>query len=608
MRNKAKKIQIATNSNSELQLVPPHPDLKEKINKEIEKNRKKGDFMSMMTIKHQKSVGLDDGLIYPGTLFPLGTTARVAQRMGLNKAPLRGTVRVIVVLVNFSDLAMTQTQAHFNDLFFSIGTIATGSVREYYRDVSNNLVDIVGEVVGPFTLSKSKSYYANGDSGIGNTLPNARTMAEEAVSLANASVDFSSYDNDGDGYIDAYVVIHAGAGAEVTGSTNDIWSHKWVLPSTFNADGKNIYAYLTIPEDCRLGVCAHELGHLLFGFPDLYDTDYSSEGIGNWCLMAGGSWNNGGLTPAHPSAWCKAQQGWVTVVNQTSNATVSVNDVKSSRKVYRLWKNGASGSEYFLVENRQKSGFDAHLPESGLLIWHIDDAIAENSNEAHYKVALMQADGSRNLELNINRGDKGDVYPGSSNNRTFNNISTPNSKSYAGSETCVAVTDISNTGALMTVKFAVKCKTTIKEISKEFTKELTKEFKELRKEVTKEFRKEVIKDIKEKESKKDFIPDKGTFKDKFEKEIFEKPFDNKNLDGKFADGKFGETFNPSSNANPIEQRLDNIENRLNNLEPFIENSLRPDLSMGAFQNEDDFGGELSGQSKQIFDTKNNDTH
>ncbi len=71
------------------------------------------------------------------------------------------------------------------------------------------------------------------------------------------------------------------------------------------ADGTKVFASLTIPEDAKLGVSAHELGHLLFGFPDLYDTDYTSAGTGNWCLMAGGSWNAGGDTPAHPSAWCK---------------------------------------------------------------------------------------------------------------------------------------------------------------------------------------------------------------------------------------------------------------------------------------------------------------
>ena len=146
-------------------------------------------------------------------------------------------------------------------------------------------------------------------------------MARDAAQLANPIVDFAPFDNDGNGFVDAFIVIHAGEGAEETGNANHIWSHKWVLPDgAFNADGTKIFGYLTVPEDCRIGVCAHELGHLVFGWPDLYDTDESSEGLGNWCLMAGGSWNGNGDIPAHPSAWCKVGQGWVSVVNRTSNA------------------------------------------------------------------------------------------------------------------------------------------------------------------------------------------------------------------------------------------------------------------------------------------------
>ena len=177
------------------------------------------------------------------------------------------------------------------------------------------------------------------------------------------------------------------------------------------SDGTKIYAYLTIPEDAKVGVSAHELGHLVFGWPDLYDTDNTSEGIGNWCLMAAGSWVCGGDRPTHPSAWCKSTQGWINIITQTTNADVTINDIKSSRTAYRLWKDGAGGNEYFLVENRQQSGLDASLPGPGLLVWHIDEAIANNTNESHYKVALIQADGLRQLEGNTNRGDPGDPFP-----------------------------------------------------------------------------------------------------------------------------------------------------------------------------------------------------
>ncbi|HZG26268.1 MAG TPA: M6 family metalloprotease domain-containing protein, partial [Chitinophagaceae bacterium] len=316
------------------------------------------------------------------------------------------------------------------------------------------------EVVGPYRMPQKLAQYANGASGTGEALPNARTLARDAAMAANPNIDFAKYDNDRDGFVDAFIVVHAGQGGELTGSVNDIWSHKWVLDGgAYTADGSTkIYAYLTVPEDCRLGVCAHELGHLLFGFPDLYDIDYSSEGIGNWCLMAAGSWNDGGLTPAHPSAWCKCQQGWVTVVNQTTNKKkVEVEDVKTGKKVLRLWKDGIQGNEYFLVENRQKILFDKHLPNAGLLIWHIDDDTNNNSSEAHYKVALLQADAKKDMELNRNRGDAGDSFPGSTGNKNFNNTSSPSSRSYAGSDTCVSVTNISASGAVMRADIQVKC-------------------------------------------------------------------------------------------------------------------------------------------------------
>ncbi len=359
------KINNAANESYDPQrcMIPPHPDLKKKLDAELKKLKtaNKGLFTDRIGVLPQDRVGLNDGLIYPGTVFPAGTGPELAKSAAANRAPLSGTVRVAVVLVDFSDKPMTTPKSHFENLFFSLGSIATGSVREYYREVSHGTIDIQGQVVGPYRMPKTMAQYANGHSGTGSASPNARTMAKDAAVAANPALNYALYDNDHDGYVDAFIVVHAGTGGEVSGSTNDIWSHKWVLEGTspYSADGTKIYAYLTVPEDCRLGVCAHELGHLLFGFPDLYDTDYSSEGIGNWCLMAGGSWNNEGNTPAHPSAWCKCQQNWVsTVVPTTNQSNVALEDVKTGYKVHKLWKNGVPANEYFLVENRQKVLFD----------------------------------------------------------------------------------------------------------------------------------------------------------------------------------------------------------------------------------------------------------
>jgi immune inhibitor A len=442
-------------------LVAPHPDLRERINRELADIRSRGDnaIAALARASEPRRPGFNDGLIIPPAMFPLGTPLDTIREAAAARAPLRGELRVIVVLVDFTDKPMTATAGHYRDLFFSTGVIPTKSVREYFTEVTHGLVDIQGDVVGPFRMPLTLAQYAHGASGIGSATPNAQTLARDAVIAADPQVDFGPYDNDGNGFVDAFIVIHAGSGGEVTGSTNDIWSHKWVLDGgERSVDGTKIFAYLTVPEDALIGVCCHELGHLLFGFPDLYDTDGSSEGIGNWCLMAGGSWGGNGNTPCHPSAWCKANQGWVTVDNHKTNGLLSVADVKTSHVVHRLWKRGASSQEYFLMENRQQTGFDASLPAGGLLLWHIDESAGGNTEESHYKVALMQADGKKDMEHNVNRGDPGDVYPGSSGNETFDRSSTPGSLSYAGVETCVAVTCIGPSSAAMDVKIQVSCR------------------------------------------------------------------------------------------------------------------------------------------------------
>lgn len=451
----------AAGDHSERCMVAPAPEVRERIAAELSAAAESIKSLpgAQVLASHPSAFGFNDGLIIPGTDFPLGTPPSVIRSAAADREPLRGTVRVIVVMVEFSDKKLATSQGAIEDLFFSEGKVPTGSVREYYKEVTHGLIDIQGEVVGPLEMPQTIAYYANGASGVGEDTPSARTLARDAVEAADAAVDFGPYDNDGNGFVDAFIIVHAGRGAEQTTNHNDIWSHKSVLEGEpYETDGTKVYGYLTIPEDARLGVCAHELGHLLFGWPDLYDTDESSEGIGDWCLMASGSWNGKtGDRPAHPSAWCKAGQGWVTVVNQTANGVVTIGDVKDSHQVHRLWHEGAESQEYFLVENRQKKGFDDHIPAEGVCVWKIDDAVATNRDENHPKVALVQADGLRQLEHRENQGDPGDPFPGSTGNRAFDDSSTPSSKSYAGSATCVAVTEISDPGPTMTAKLSVTC-------------------------------------------------------------------------------------------------------------------------------------------------------
>lgn len=378
-----------------------------------------------------------------------------------DEAPVLGTRSAIVLLVDFSDAPATQTQAHYQDMLFSEGTYATGSMRDFFREASYGKLDVVGQVSGEggptdgwYRAPHPKSYYTNGNYGFGDYPENAQRLVEDILELADPHVDFSGFDNDGDGVVEALVLICAGSGAEQTGDVDDLWSHKWGIQPQ-NRDGKQISTYFMAPEDGRVGVMAHELGHLLMGWPDLYDTDYSSAGTGRWDLMAGGSWNGAGDTPAHPSAWCKARAGWVdpTVVWESSQSVV-IPPYASNDVVYKLPVGSESSSEYYLVSNRQQTAFDAELPGAGLIIEHIDDTKNNNTDEDNYLVDIEQADGQRDLNLNANKGDATDPYP-TGGNDAFAAATTPSSNGYDGSDSGVSVTNIVRAGDNIEVDLSV---------------------------------------------------------------------------------------------------------------------------------------------------------
>lgn len=460
MNNNPQMPVFSRPSENVIQKAPPHPELQKRLDEEFEKHQSRNfsNLLLQNLLKDRRNqIGLNDGLLYPGKLFPLGTSVATVRAAAAAQAPARGRINCLVVLVDFPGQEFCTPNQHFQDLFFSTGRkISTGSMREYYQEVTNNKIDLVGDVVGPFTLPYTQSQYTHGESGLGQEYPSGRTMARDAAIAACTNLSLSAYDNNKDGFVDAFIIVHAGTGAETTRDpeqgANLMWAHKSIIEGEAypGADGTTVYGYLTVPEDCNIGVCAHELGHLLFGFPDLYNgSQYKpGTGIGNWCLMSGGTWNNGGLTPAHPSAWCKVQQGWVTVETPKSNLeNVTILDVKTSFNVKLLWKNGVAGSEYFLIENRQQTKFDKYLPGAGLLIWHIDETMEDNTSGVHYKVALKQADGASQLETTSNYGDEGDPYPGERANKSFTQNSMPNSLSYGSVDSGVQIFDIKQNGS-----------------------------------------------------------------------------------------------------------------------------------------------------------------
>lgn len=384
--------------------------------------------------------------------------------------------------------------------YFGAGWPTDRTLVNYYKEVSYGKVDIVTanlpSAMGWTNVGKPYSYYcAPGakENGFGPYPGNVQELVIDAINAVDPVVDFSQYAN-ADGVIPNLFVVHAGTGAEWSGDPSVIWSHSWSLnedtpfPSGYQVDGVYVNNYAMMPEvggdttgfsrqsgpfPPTVGVFAHEYGHVL-GLPDFYDYGYESEGVGEFSLMAGGSWNTTplylnvyGNSPAHPDAWSKVYLGFTTPTEITADTAVSMPSSESNEAIYKMTVPGSNGLEYYLLENRQRQGFDQGLElaysclnadcsnrayPSGLAIWHVDETVlnrtfwrcneAENdkkfrfegnkkapNGETHYALSLIQADGRWDLEHG-NWGDAGDLYPGLSGNTAFGSDTLPNSSSY----------------------------------------------------------------------------------------------------------------------------------------------------------------------------------
>jgi M6 family metalloprotease-like protein len=378
----------------------------------------------------------------------------------------------------FTDLPPVYTNTQFQALLWD-GPNPTGTVTDYYREVSYGKMHLSGycenwsPVLGPV---------ANYNPG---TSAGGRRFVWELLHSSDPHVDFSKYvqtiDGSGNGHVPFLVVIHTGGDA-AAGAPN-IWSHRSDFSGTYGKfytndtlpNGKQVIVdgpYAIQPEMTGntnyggqiepIGVFAHELGHI-FNIPDLYDVSGQGEGIGGWCLMAAGSYGGdqrNSAKPSHMSAWCKEKMGWVVPAVVTTDLNNQfLQPVEWTQQIYKLWRNGVPGQQYFLIENRQKTGFDVSLLESGLLIFHVDNTVAIQNNPNRYKVDLEQADGMRHLNLKTNRGDAGDPFPGTGGannpNRLFDGYSTPNSKDYSNLTTGVNVGNIRKVDTLILANISV---------------------------------------------------------------------------------------------------------------------------------------------------------
>jgi M6 family metalloprotease-like protein len=351
------------------------------------------------------------------------------------RVPVDGNVSVkqVVILACFSNhwdaVNGTVLSAYgrvsvgeYSNLFNEVGHTtdgAVGSVKDYYKEVSYGKLTLDSVVTKWVLLPSNSVYYGEGVHG-----GRPGILAAHAVEAADAAgVDFSQFDSDGDGWVDALCVIHSGYGEESTGDSNDVWSVKGSMPSVIAKDGVNMRPYHSEPAFrgssgtgiSRIGVIAHEMGHF-FGLPDLYDYSPNTKGLGYWCEMAGGTWNGGGARPAHFSAWCKVFLGFAETIPIHSKEDILLPRVED-RPVVGILRDGTSNDEYFLIENRARVGFDndANI-HPGLVIYHVDDKSRNNDLETwtHPLVKIEEADGNDSLGSKTASSQAGDVWTSTS--------------------------------------------------------------------------------------------------------------------------------------------------------------------------------------------------
>ncbi|MGM9837071.1 MAG: M6 family metalloprotease domain-containing protein [Paludibacteraceae bacterium] len=372
-------------------------------------------------------------------------------------SPLNIAPRGLVILVNFSDKAFATSKAEMDSMLngqnytrsysytyngekYNIS--AQGSARQYFNESSFGQYTPQFDVVGPVTVSQKMAYYG------GDNDAYAYKMVVEACKKADQqfNVDFSQYDNDNDGDVDFVYFFYAGYGEADSHIANTIWPHSYEMDeyakyyddASIDLDGKHINKYACSNEINYLskkydgiGTFCHEFSHVL-GLPDMYITQANSNHrtLDTWDIMDYGPYNNDGNTPPAYSGYERFFMGWIQPRILTQPELVTLPEVNSSKEVllisatdkHNLIGNDPSPITFYLLENRQQTGWDKYLEGHGLMLTKINYSYQKwynnivNDYSSSMGIDLIEADGlapeyDENDSENGYFAKPGDLFP-----------------------------------------------------------------------------------------------------------------------------------------------------------------------------------------------------
>jgi M6 family metalloprotease-like protein len=392
-----------------------------------------------------------------------------------------GDVRIPIILVGFQNKPFTKTVEDFELLFNQPNYTAdglTGSLYDYFYAISHGNLRLTVDIFGPYTLPNEIRLYDD-ECTTGGVRGNPSLMARQAVDSAAANgCDFSDYDPHNTGFVIPHIIFAGYCQAAGGSRCNSIWSHAWVLnPDTTGTNpnypnlevthnGVQIVRYSCSPELrgssgsnlTHIGVIAHELGHSLLGLPDFYATNGLQNIVTprNWCLMDFGCWFDDGRTPTFISAWGRVAAGWVPEIVLESPEFVTMPSPTSSDAIYRI--NTTTENDYFLLENRQRTGWDVGIHGDGLLIYHVrrtpSDLSVWTNNQVN-NIAGNRRYYVKQAGCNTTNGCQNrttDPWP-QSGKIEFSDNSVPNSRSWLGANTEKPITNIVHNTNSRTVLF-----------------------------------------------------------------------------------------------------------------------------------------------------------